>query len=251
MDSDGKVESGESQPQKKKTLPPQPMEFNVQFLRELRSGFLMVHFLDGYAPGWKMAVPEAFKEALDIKYTPRTVTIGKDEKGDAITRDEFLWTQGREFGFKQGDTIWDSKSIYPTWEEQLQHTTLGVQVVSASQPKFEDIEQVATLPGNLSVQHRRLNKDTGSLSNPKKPKEIVSLTINRSRWNPGTVRFKVIRPNTDRTKVEKGEEYVTTQDEFITFLQTGLVWQLKGGRPIDLFNTPAPKPVGPTEEPLL
>lgn len=236
MDSDTNNDSGEPQTPAKASLPPQPLQFNVQNLRDTRSGILMVKFVDGHAPGWKMSIPEAFKDALDIKYTPRQVTIGKDEKGKTITRTEYLWTQGREFSFKQGDLIWSN-------DRTTDGTTLGVQVADATPSGFEEMEQVTTVPGSLLVVHRKRGKH--GLTEPKDPKELASLTIDRKRWNPGRVRFRVLRDN------KYCETYTTTQDEFITFLQTGLVWQLKGGRPVDLFKTPKPKSDGPSEEPLL
>ncbi|MBL6975775.1 MAG: hypothetical protein ISR64_08605 [Deltaproteobacteria bacterium] len=218
------------------------LSFNVQNLRDTRPGFLMVRFVDGYAPGWKMAVSEAFQETLDIKPTTRQVIIGKDEKGKAITRAEALLTQGNEFSFKQGDMIWDSKSIYPTWEEQLKHTTLGVQVVEATQPMYEVMEVASTFYSPVVVKHQKRVK--GQLTNPQKAKVLESLTIERSRWLPGTVRFKVLRPNADKTKVEYGEVYTTTQDDFVLFLQTGVVWPITREPPIDLFKVKAPAPSG-------
>lgn len=48
-----------------------------------------------YAIGWTFLVTEAFRDALDIKYTAATID------GETLNR----WTQGRCYNFKEGDTI--------------------------------------------------------------------------------------------------------------------------------------------------
>ena len=64
----------------------------IEAISEDRSTVLIASFQDGFAAGWKMAVPEAFKEPLDIKLTPRKIK----------KKDELVWTQGRIFNFKEG-----------------------------------------------------------------------------------------------------------------------------------------------------
>lgn len=61
----------------------------IEARRDDRGYALIANFVDGFALGWKMAVPESFKEALDIKLTPRKFA-GKTE---------MLWTQGRIYDF--------------------------------------------------------------------------------------------------------------------------------------------------------
>jgi hypothetical protein len=53
--------------------------------KQKRDTVLIANFEDGFAKDWKMAVPEAFKESLDILFTDRKV------KGVARK----TWTQGR------------------------------------------------------------------------------------------------------------------------------------------------------------
>ncbi|MDD3814398.1 MAG: WYL domain-containing protein [Desulfocapsaceae bacterium] len=53
-----------------------------------------------FAPGWKFAVHDAFKDALDIKLT--TVVTKKE---DGTKKEEKIWTQGAAFSFSEGDVI--------------------------------------------------------------------------------------------------------------------------------------------------
>ncbi len=39
-----------------------------------RSEYLIAQFIDGYAAGWAFAVKEAFRDALDIKLTAKTIS---------------------------------------------------------------------------------------------------------------------------------------------------------------------------------
>ena len=81
---------------------------------------LIANFVEGFAHGWKMAVPESFKDALDIKLTPRTLA-GKTE---------MLWTQGRIYDFYAGYTIYDTKLAYNEWGEAIKHLNLITGVIS-------------------------------------------------------------------------------------------------------------------------
>jgi hypothetical protein len=61
-------------------------------------------FVNGYAEGWHMAVPEAFKDELDIKYTERV------ENGQKLKR----WTQGIPpvYAFKEGHIFYYNPEGY-------------------------------------------------------------------------------------------------------------------------------------------
>ena len=62
---------------------------------DARSPVVVAEFVEGYVLGWRMAVSESFREALDIRFTPR---IAGDVK-------EMIWTQGQCFSFREGDML--------------------------------------------------------------------------------------------------------------------------------------------------
>jgi hypothetical protein len=45
----------------------------ISAFRDERSPIGVATFRDGYVMGWRFAVTEAFKDALDIKLTPRKI----------------------------------------------------------------------------------------------------------------------------------------------------------------------------------
>lgn len=139
--------------------------------REKRSTSLIARFdAGGFAVGWKMAVSEAFKPALDIRRTQRMVN-----KEPVLT-----WTQGHLFAFHEGDTIYDSRR--EDWTERLKELQLVVQVLRG------------------------------------KPVRYVEGLI-----DPGSVLFRVLRPNAERTAVIEGEILECSQQAFVRFLQAGKV----------------------------
>ncbi|MDM8565857.1 hypothetical protein QUF74_09415 [Candidatus Halobeggiatoa sp. HSG11] len=52
----------------------------IEARRDDRGYALIANFVNGFALGWKMAVPETFKEALDIKLTPRIFAKKKETR---------------------------------------------------------------------------------------------------------------------------------------------------------------------------
>lgn len=190
----------------------------IEARRDDRGYALIANFEDGFALGWKMAVPEAFRDALDIKLTPRMF-----EKKKAM-----LWTQGRLYGFHEGDVIHDHKDAYKEWGEALKHLTLSVQVQFASSSCYLDYETIE-VPG----EKLKILRHKGDL-NPKE--EIVDgFLIKRQRIDHGLVRFKVYRPNQEKTAVEESETLECTQDDFVAFLQTGII-RTKENKLLDLFE---------------
>jgi hypothetical protein len=177
----------------------------IEAIREERSPILIAVFVNGFAAGWRMAVAEAFKDALDIKFTQRVVGGKK----------EMAWTQGRIFDFKEGYTIHDVRTPYSVWREAMEHLTLMVQVVEASPSVYVNQETI-TIEGNITA---RTQKPEGQ----RKDKVFEGFTINRQRLSPGFVRFELYLPSEDRSAVEKAGIYETTQEDFIAFLQTGVV----------------------------
>ncbi|MFH1820854.1 MAG: hypothetical protein ABH852_00205 [Methanobacteriota archaeon] len=177
----------------------------IEAIRDERSPILMAVFVNGFAAGWKMAVGEAFKDAIDIKLTQKMVGGKK----------QMVWTQGRIFNFKQGDTIHDVHTPFSVWREAMEHLALMVQVIEAS-PSVYVSQETIIIEGSINA---RLQKPEGQ------PKEKVldGLTIDRQRFSPGFIRFELYLPNEDRSTVKKAGVYETTQEDFIVFLQTGVV----------------------------
>lgn len=93
-----------------------------------RSKDLIAFFKDGYATGWRMAVPEAFKAALDIRLTARIVNNVSVK----------AWTQGRMFAFERGDTLYDAKHVSEDWIDGLKRLTIGVQVTRSKPARYEN-----------------------------------------------------------------------------------------------------------------
>lgn len=190
----------------------------IEATRDDRGYALIANFADGFALGWKMAVPEAFKEALDIKLTPRMFAKKK----------EMLWTQGRLYSFHEGDTIHDSKQAYDEWGKLLEYLKLSVQVQSASSSSYVNYEVIEVQDKELEIVRQK---------GKSKPKEEVvdGLVIKRQRIDHGFVCFKVYRPNKDRTAVEEFRTLECTQDDFVAFLQTGIV-RTKENKLLNLFE---------------
>jgi len=150
--------------------------------KKIRSTELITEFNDGFSTGWAMCLPEAFKEALDIKFTVR---IKKGVK-------EWVWTQGSQFYFKEGDTIYNTKEAYKgLWRESLNRIAVCFQVVKAKPA------EPATAP------NRRKN-------------------IPAKNRFPGLVEYIELYPDKAKTKLEKsGEIKSVTQDAFIEILILG------------------------------
>lgn len=120
----------------------------LQDKREKRSPILIANFIDGYADGWRFAVRQAFKDALDIKWT--TKVINKIES--------YEWTQGTQFNFSPGDIIYDTRLAYDLkWSDALKHIKLSIQITETTpsgsvkfklyrpQKDLRSIEQIDTI----------------------------------------------------------------------------------------------------------
>jgi hypothetical protein len=136
-----------------------------------RSTKLIADFEDGYALGWRFCVNEVFKDALDIKKTARVI------KGKQLD----VWTQGKNFSFKEGDLIHDVRSSQ-TWGEMLKSIQYSVQVKSAS-------------PASDGAQG--------------------------TNENPGSVNFQLFEKSSDKSKMVPIKTYECSQASFIRFLQEG------------------------------
>ena len=168
-----------------------------------------------------MAVSESYKDALDIKLTPRRFG-GKTE---------MLWTQGRGYDFHVGDTIHDCEAAYGNWGEALALINLSVQVISASSGGYVVSETIQTNAKELEIS---IQQGKGSA----KPQFVDGLTIKRMRLDHGVVRFRVLRPDPARTKLVEAETIECSQDDFVAFLQTGVV-RTAENQLIDLFASNA------------
>jgi hypothetical protein len=124
---------------------------------------------------WFMHVPDTFNDALDIRLT------------EVVSEPRPIWTQGANFSFAPGDTIYDTPLAYQVWSEALQHIRTCIQVSQAT-----------------SVQ-----PPTGGT-----PRQ------------PGAVTFSVMAPNEPRTALAHVRTYTVTQDEFVRILITGLPAEL-------------------------
>lgn len=189
----------------------------IEARRDDRGYALIANFVDGFALGWKMAVSESFKEALDIKLTPR-ILAGKKE---------MLWTQGRIYDFHEGDTIYDTKQAYEEWGGSLPHLKLSVQVQFASSSGYVTYETIETKYKELEIIHQK---------GKAKPKEETTdgLVVKKQRIDHGLVRFRVYRPDKEKTAVEECGLVECTQDDFVAFLQTGIV-RTKENKQLNLF----------------
>lgn len=190
----------------------------IKATREDRGYVLIANFSNGFAQGWKMAVPESFREALDIKLTPR---ISKGVK-------EELWTQGNIYDFHEGDTIHSSREAYEDWGKALIHLELSVQIQSASPSGYKDYETIEIKNNELEIIHQK---------GKTKPKNeiIEGLVIKKQRINHGFIRLRVYRPNKEKTALEEHELIECTQDDFIVFLQTGTI-RGNNNKLLNLFN---------------
>ena len=136
----------------------------IEARRDDRGYVLIANFVDGFALGWKMAVPEALKEALDIKLTPR-MFAGKQE---------MLWTQGRLYNFHEGDTIHDTSHAFNEWGKALKHLKLSVQVQFASSSGYVNYETIEVKDNKLEIIHQKGKK--------KAKEEIINgLVVKRQR----------------------------------------------------------------------
>jgi hypothetical protein len=208
---------------------------------------------NGFAKGWRMAVGECFRDSLDImsiKQTHEATDVEADEIvfGEPVAK----WTQGGTFSFSQGDTVYDTPRAYQRWDIALNSIRVAYQVLAAtpSRPKKELIylkrhtSFAGCLAGGQEARRQEVLKaippdwmeerkivETVEEATRKAPSpgllqklcEIGALKrrVDSEPRSPGIVRFQVLMPNADRSKLFVKEEVVTSQDGFIAFLITG------------------------------
>lgn len=198
------------------------LSLNFKTLREpRRSTALIANFNDGYAVGWKFAVKETFKSALDIKLTKITF--------EGLSYE--AWTQGSSYQFQRGDTFYSDTLGYSAWEEFL--TLPHAVVLQIKYDCYSGYETIASFEGVL----------TGDF-NPNRlitPKNLVDapILIESQSYDPGTVTVEVLTPNDTQNGLKSIAEITMTQDDFISLLQSGCYWERKSGQSpkhIDLLN---------------
>jgi len=191
--------------------------------RDQRSPILIATFVDGYAAGWRFAVPEVFRDSLDIKLTPTKL-------GDKTIN---LYTQGKQFSFNQGAVLYDTRKAYDLeWGEALKHLKLSIQVIEVAPSDYVTSEIIETPSKKVEIQTQKKTKS--GLSEPKK--EVVDgLQITRQRMDYGKIKFTLFRPTKDKSSVEELEIIECDQEEFVSFLQMGFIISKENKRR-DLFK---------------
>ena len=193
----------------------------ISAFRDERSPILVAMFRDGYATGWRFAVTEAFKDALDIKLTPRKIG----------TRTENVWTQGNQFNFIQGSVFYDTRLAYElTWVEALEHLKLSVQIADVRPSQRVVSQTIETTSKQIEISTR----GKGESSKPKL-EMVDGLVISKERMDFGYIKFTVYRPNKDKSAVEEVDTIECDQEEFVAFLQTGIIRTLDNKKR-DLFK---------------
>lgn len=124
---------------------------------------------------WFMHVPVCFNNALDIR---RTIRVGADKP---------VWTQGANFSFSAGDTIYDTTQAYDRWADALLHIRYCFHVSQAT---------------------------------------AVSPPTTGAGRQPGSVTFTVSTPNEPRSALSHVRTSTVTQDEFVRLLITGFPAEL-------------------------
>lgn len=90
------------------------------------------------------------------------------------------------------------------------------------------------------IRNGRDNKERTGNNPEKKDKskpqeEIVDgLVVKKQKLDHGFVRFRVYRPNEERTALQECESIECTQDDFVVFLQTGIV-RTNNNKQLNLF----------------
>lgn len=185
-----------------------------------RSTALIANFKDGYVLGWRFAVNEAFKEALDIKRTKITFEKNIYE----------AWTQGTSYQFQRGDTFYSDKLGYTAWDEFIKLP--DAVVLQIKYDCYSGYETIAYFEGVLTGDF-----NPNRLITPKKLEQAPILMESQS-YDPGTVTVEMLIPNENKTGLTTIDELTMTQDDFISLLQSGRYWRRKSGEvpvEVDLF----------------
>lgn len=225
---------------------------DVIALRKERTSDLLADFRKGFAYGWKMAVGECFRAALDMRQlSQRREDADDGEENGGEYRDNCGLTQGNLFAFSAGDTIYDTPRAYGVWESAFSEIMICFQIREA-QPVRPPIElvRIGKMPsfkGSLKGERRlevfrnipqeltpirtvkaAVKKATGknvsdqllsALADIGAIKRTLEIVAERS---PGTVLFDVLTPDKGNRKLKLKDHKIVTQDEFVRILISGL-----------------------------
>lgn len=200
----------------------------IKVKKETRSELFIARFVDGFAVGWRLAVPEAFKDALDIKMTPRVVTVTK-EVGDKKTKKSItynVWTQGQAFNFRAGDVLYDSPKAYAKFRSLWDVAKMMVQVVEASPSGYID-------PVRMTIEGSGMMVTQFKPSKKQKPREASEIAILETPIDEGFVKFDIKRISPKTGRIETAT-LNTSQGGFVSFLQTGIL-RIPNVGYVDLF----------------
>ena len=188
-------------------------EIELTCRRVERTEQLIAKFVDGHVSGWEFIVKEAFKDSLDIKKTSKMINKKKFE----------VWTQGVLYNFEIGDTFSNSMVVTENWSEFLQgKNPVTIQVEFGGSSGYETNKTTSTITTPLKI---KVNS---------KAETIESLKIQEQFFKKGNLQIKILRPNTEKTKLEDVEAIHISVVDFVSLLQNGTFYDKKEEKYISL-----------------
>ena len=172
--------------------------------REERCLILIANFVNGYSSDFFFKIPTSFRDALDIKSTPRMI------HGKTIN----IYSQGKNYSFKQGDVVYDAQEAYTLeWGEALQYINHGLQVIDSRDATTEISESYEI--NNSQIKHLKSGESEKVIQ-----KEII---ISKYNYDSGYVKFRLLQPNDKKEKLVEKSVYECSQENFVLFLQSGVL----------------------------
>lgn len=181
-----------------------------------RTEYLIAQFVDGYAAGWQFAVPEAFKESLDIRLTPKTL--------NKVVRQ--VWTQGQNFSFKQGDLLHNSRTAYDDFQQYLNGINPVSFTVLSSTPSGFETRNTYAIKGS-PVYFQKIGKRSS------KEESSSSFRVLEQTYDTGEAILAEYRPNAQRTALMEVKQFPIKQDQLVCLLQTGRHFETTSGTWVD------------------
>jgi hypothetical protein len=175
-----------------------------------RSLVCIANFVNGFAAGWFCAVPEAFREALDIKLAQRMIP-NPALPGKTVA--ETMYTQGNLFSFNKGDVFYDTPEAYADekWSEIIKTIRFCIQIKKTTPSTLVETKTWATVEPVPIIEDK----------SDKPKKHLHKLVYTRSRIQYGEVSFVMLEPDLLKTKLVEVATYETNQEYFVRFLQFG------------------------------
>lgn len=200
-------------------------EQELKNTRDDRSDILIANFIDGYASGWRFAVPECFKPSLDIKLTSRVIK----------EKTYFSWTQGNNFSFNTGDVFYSDRIAYKDYSSALiQDDFLCVQVTSEAAgngDRFKLDETYSIRPHDADTNLFCLHTKGGKIIRH----PIGSLTVSRVKLDKSRMEFSVLKPNREKTALTEIKRFECRPDRFVAMLQSGILFAHQSP-PVNVFS---------------